>query len=392
MRRTIILLTTLIFIASLFGSYSRQSSLGGGAKFFRDPVNVVYTPGLAPQYGNLVDAELGQYTTAGGTPTNQWAMVNLNLNDAIYFGGALRRCEGAAFDLATEYMVSQPNPGFDVWAAYDLGGLGVGLGVYAAGYSEKTTYDESSQEESYKIGVMTVKAGVGAQVGEADIEGTVNFSMNSLKEEDTNTDGEVSSFETTGGSDIGVAVRGFIPWGYDAEIVPRIAFSTFSYSAEDRSYDGTVFEYGDYSRMFIDAGAALNYTVMDDGIVSVGLGINMINVTDEIDTTNKVEEKWMTMPEVNVAAEVPTFDWMVVRAGVTKKFMKHTETTDADETTESQFEQNDMFINFGTGLMFGDFALDLTVSESFLFYGPNFVSGIDNNIAASASLVYFWER
>lgn len=392
MRRTIILLTLLICVASLFASYSRQTALGNGAKFFRDPVNVIYTPGLAPQYGNLIDAELGQFTTAGGTPTGQWAMANLNLNDAIYLGGALRRTDGYAYSLATEYMVTPPNPGFDLWAAYDMGGLGVGLGIFAGGYSEKTTYEESSQEESYKASVMTVKAGVGAEIGDADIEGTLNFSMNSLKEEDTNTDGDVHTWETTGGSEIGVQVRGFIPWGYDAEIVPRVAFSTFSYSLEDKAFDGTLTEYGDYSRMALDAGAALNYTVMEDGIVSVGLAANMVTVKDEIDTTAKTEDKWMTIPEVDIAAEVPAFDWMVLRAGVTKKFIKHTETTDTDETTTSGLEQNDMFVTFGSGLMFGDFALDLAISESFLFYGPNFISGIDNNIAASASLVYYWER
>ncbi len=392
MKKTLILFALLLCAAAVLGSYSRQMALGSGSKFFRDAVDVIHAPGLAPQHGNLVDAELGSYTTAGGTPTGQWAMVNLNMNDAVYIGAALRRIEGYAFQLADDFSITAPNPGFDVWGAYDMGGFSIGLGLYAAGYSEKMTWDGSDQENNYKAGVTTIKAGIGAKVGDADIEGTVNFSMNGLKEENINSANETQTWETTGGSHISLGLRGFIPWGYDAELVPVVAFSTFSHSLEMKSYSGTVTNFGDYSEMFLTAGAALNYKVMEDGVVSVGLSLNMATEKDEIDTTAKTERKTITLPEVTISAEIPTFKWMVLRAGVSKEFNKNTFTTPVTESTWSDSELNNTFINFGAGLTFGNFELDMTISESFLFYGPNFVSGINNNIAAMASLSYYWNR
>jgi len=392
MKRMIIMMALLLCVAALFGSYSRQAALGSGYKFFRDPVNIVFAPALAPQYGNVVNAELGAFTSAGMTPTGQWAMVNLNMNDALYIGGAVRRQDGYAFDLATANSVTPPNPGFDLWAAYAMGGLDLGLGIYAAGYKEKTTYDASDQEDTYKAGVTTVKAGIGAEVGSAMVEGTAYFSMNKLKTEDTNASGDVHTWENTGGSEIGLGLRGFIPWGYDAELVPVLAFSTFSYGMEDKAFDGTLTESGDYSEMYLSAGVALNYTVLEDGIISVGASLNMMNETDEIDTTAKTEYKYMAMPEVTIAAEIPAFDWMNLRAGVTKQFVKETVTNSTFETSASSNENNNMFITFGTGLNFGGFALDMTISESFLFYGPNAISGISNNVAATASLIYYWDR
>jgi len=390
MKKALVLMLVLVSATAIFGSYARQISLGNSSNYFQDATNVLRVPGLAPKYGNLVDLELGQFAATGFTPTGQWAMVNLSLTDAIYFGGALRRCEGRAFDMAADYGLTSPNPGFDVWAAYDLGGLGVGLGVYAAGYSRGTTYEESIQEENYKASVMTVKAGVAAEIGETEIEGVAIFSMNKVSQDDTNADTTTYTFESTGGTEIGVGLRGFIPWGYDAVLVPRLGFSTFSSGWEENDNTTITQSDGDFSTMILSVGAALNYTVMEDGIISVGLGVDLNTETDELDTSATSEDKRMVMPEVTIGAEIPAFDWMVLRTGVTKQFVKHTVNTNGDEVVTSDNEGNDLFVSFGAGLTLGDFELDMSISEDFLFYGPNVVSGVANNIAGRASLSYFW--
>ena len=392
MRKFLILFSLVVIASAIMANDARESALGYGAKYFIDDNNVVYCPAMALRYPGYVKLELGTYAGSGFTPTGQWGMANVAIGDNFAIGGALRRSEGDAFWLAGEIGMTPPNPGLDIWGAYKIGSLNLGVGAYLASDSYKEVDDNNNTEIFNKSGVMDFKVSAETELLGGYWQIPIWITMNSVKTEDTNADNETQTDEITGGMEIGACLRGYMPIADNVELVPRLHFTTFSYSREYTPYTGDATEYGDYSRMTLNAGCACNVGVLDDGLVSVGAAIGMANVTDEVDTTNKTEDKTMHLPEITIAAEIPATDWLVVRGGVTKLFITDTHIAGDVEQTTKDPEMASAFASLGFGVNFSGFALDFTMSEDKLFEGPYMLSGVENVWAFRGSMSFNWQE
>ena len=390
MKKTIIIAVAVALCATVsMATSARKSALGDGAKYFLDDNDVVPCPHVVLSYPDFANLELGSYAGPGSTPFGQWGLFNLAYGEDLAVGGALGLTEGNAGMLAGEIGITAPDPGINLWGAYNAGGMKLGLGVHSSGHKESMT-DTTGAELIDKSGALSVKASFGTEVGGGVIGIPIWVTMNSASSETTNADNETAIMEATGGMEIGGCVRGFFPVYDELTVVPRVHFTSFSYGTKHSPVTGDPVESGDYSLMTLSLGCGANYEVGDDGVISVGAAFGMVNEKDERDTSDVVEKSIMRLPEVTVAAEIPATDWLILRGGVTKYF--GTETTDSGgvESVESYSEMGGAFVSAGCGVLLDDFTLDMTVSESHLFEGPYIVSGIADNIALRLSVTYDW--
>lgn len=393
MRRTTILAIAIaIFvIASLgFGDDARVSAFGYGAKFIPDANDMIYTPITALSYKNRIQLEFGTYMGGGATPSGQWGLFNLGLGENFVLGAAIRRSDGKIFSIADYMAETPPNPGINIWGAYNFGSARVGLGVYRATYSSEQKDNENNTDKKYKSGVTSIRASAGVDILGGTTETSFNLDFNGLSTENKNSSNQTSTDKTTGGMEIGLRLRAFIPAGDNVEIVPNAAFSTFSYSEEINDYSGNITDFGDYTNMNLDIGCAVNTQILDDGVISLGLGMNMINTDDNIDTTNEIEDKSISLPQITISTEIPTTDWLCFRGGLSKSFGSVTHTEGNIDSTMSISEPNAVFASFGAGIKFKNFSLDFTLSDDDLFEGFWFLSGKSIN-AVQLSASYNWE-
>ncbi|HHS50693.1 MAG TPA: hypothetical protein ENN07_06205 [candidate division Zixibacteria bacterium] len=379
----------IMVAATLIASDARQDAFGFGSKYIADANDVLYNPALSIDWANQARCELGNYVASGVTPANQWGFAALSLGDELSIGAALRRREGDIFQIAPSYGVISPNPGIDIWGAYRVGDIKLGLGIYTAGNKESEVNDNTNTSFEESSGIFKAKLGIGLPVFKST-EIALGFAMNSFNETTTNADNEEMTFDLTGGTEISLAVRSFIPVEDIFEIVPVLGFSSFSFGDEFVAFNGDETTSGDFSRMRLSAGVGINTEVVRDGIVSVAFGMGMENFIDELDTTDKVEDKVMYFPEVSVAAEVPLRDWVSVRAGMGKVFGSYTNIQGDIESKSKITESAANFITFGAGFKFNNVVFDVSITEDKLFEGAHFISGLPNNLAARATLGIEW--
>ncbi|RKZ34767.1 hypothetical protein DRQ33_01415 [bacterium] len=391
MRRVVLLCIGVILLwgAICFGTDARRTALGIGAQYIPDPNDVINLPANATLYPNWIQLEIGTYNGSGNTPFGQWGLFNLGLGENLAIGGAIRRTDGEAFNYAGEYDVSAPNPGLNLWGAYSMDLIRFGLGVYMASYKQTETDDAADTKSEDKSSVMIFTGSAGFDILDGSLEIGFSAEINGVSSENTNSSGDTQYEKMTGGMKIGGGARAFIPTSDIVQIVPNIGFSTFSYSTESEDYAGNEGEYGDYSRMTLNIGCAANVELVEDGIISVGIGMGMINVTDEIDSMDESETKLLTLPQITVSAEVPTTNWLKIRAGLSKSMGSTTNIEGDVETTTSYSEPEAVFASFGAGVNFHNFTLDITISDDDLFEGPWFLSGRTNN-AVQVSAGYNW--
>ncbi|HDG68715.1 MAG TPA: hypothetical protein ENG11_06175 [candidate division Zixibacteria bacterium] len=374
-----------------FASDARQAVFGGGGIFIPDVNDVVYIPSMAHSFGNCAQLELGTYAGDGVVPSGQWGLFNLGIGENLAIGGALRRTDGEIFSRTDDFGYAAPNPGLNLWGAYNIGAARVGLGFYMASYSSKTTDDDSDTESKYSSHIYSFKLSSDFDIGDGgNFAVALGVDLNGFSSENTNASGQTYTDEMTGGAEISAMLRGFLPVGEYTKVVPVVRFSTFSHSCEITDYSGNVTRYGDYSEMNLFVGSGVNVSVMEDGLVSLGLGMLMTDTKDEIDTANRTEEKTFILPALSLNTEIPLKPWLIARAGLTKNFGSATHTEGGIETTTSFSETDNMFASIGAGIKFGDFKVDFTISDDDLFEGPWFIGGHACN-AFKVSLGYNWE-
>ncbi|MCD6594568.1 hypothetical protein J7L68_02690 [bacterium] len=393
MRKATLLLVVIgivMMASSVFATDARLSAFGYGAKYISDANNMIYTPVAALSYKNQVQFELGNYTGGGATPFGQWGLFNLGLGENLVIGAAVRRTDGQIFSIANDMGTTSPNPGINLWGAYNLGSVKLGLGVYRASYGEKQTDNTNNTDNEYKSSVLSIRASAGMDILGGVAATSFNVDLNGLSAEAKNSSNQTYTDETTGGMEIGFKFRAFLPATDNVKIVPAIAFSTFSHSREINDYSGNVTDFGDYTNMNLDIGCAVNTQILDDGVVSVGVGMNMLNIKDELVSTAKTEDKTLTLPQLSISTEIPTTDWLYLRTGISKSFGSITHTENDIDSVMSFNETNTVFASFGAGIKFHDFNLDLTFADDDLFEGFWFLSGRTVN-AVQLSASYNWE-
>ncbi len=380
------LFTVVIVVLSVsvaFASDARQAALGLGGKYVHDVNDIIYFPALAINYTNVCQVDLGFYSTP---PSGQWALFNVGLGDYLAVGGALRREDGRAFDIANDMGYTPPNPGLNLWAAYDPGYIKFGLGFYHAGYKETEDDENDTTEYVYSISTMAFTGSGAMAIGDGSAELGFHLGMNGASDEFTYADGTTETEESEGGTEIGVMARVFLPLWDLFELVPVVSYNSFNYTqvVNDTSLD-------EYADMTIGVGCAANFEVMDDGFISAGFGFNTYSESvDDSSGTALYEDKTTTFPEITLCTEVPATDWLKLRAGVTKQFATNTHDEGGEETTTKLGENDFVFLNIGAGVEVGNFTFDFTIDEGNIFQGPYIVSGITDPFTLKASATFDW--
>ncbi len=391
MRRILIAAVIAGLLASGFASDARRNALGPGALYIPDPAGIVFLPAMAVEFPNMAVLEMGTYMGDGVVPSGQWGFFNFGISDNFVLGGALRRADGEIFSRAPAFGYNAPNPGLNLWGAYKMGKIKFGLGFYAASYSDDTKDENSNTESKYNSHIYSFRLATIVGLGdEGRVQFGLNTDLNGFSSENTNSSNQTYTDKMTGGLGLTLFLRGFIPFGDNLKLAPVIRFHTFSHSREINDYSGNTTDYGDYSSMEMFIGNGFNFNVMDDGLLSFGLGMRLADTKNEIDTANKVEDKTFVLPAITLAGEIPLKSWLTARFGVSKNFGTLTHTEGGVEDKESFSESEGTFASVGAGIKAGNFFADFTLSDDDLFEGPWFLSGHTIG-AVTLSLGYKWE-
>ncbi len=383
---------------------ARLQSLGGVGHYVRDYAEIYYNPATLARWTDLAFLEFGTITS-----TDDFAGVNLALTDNIHVGANVGRTMGKYTLNVTELsgflssytseLFCSPINNFNVMGAYGTGLFNVGVGVYKAGHAyQDKSYDSDGEVVSdieVNSGVFGFNLGSEVAVGDATVLAAFDIGMNSLKEVNTDPNTTLTT-ELTGGSDISAAIRGFVPFNSNVELVAGFGFETYSFSGDytDSETSDNNYELGDYSNMGIGVGVGANINI-DDAVLTVGTAFNYDNTSNELDTSMTITNKTTIIP-VKIGLEKPISKTFVGRIGVSKNMASYdnkTEMTNGSYTEElgsgySPSSSPSTILSAGIGAEVGDFTIDWNLATNNLFSGTALLSDIAANLASTVTINY----
>ena len=379
LKRTALVLILIVLVAMpVLATESRVDGLGGIGLYITDDTNVFIFPGLLSQYRNQVVGELGTTATANADRT---AGVNYYFADqgfdlGMYFNRGVSGVSDVAYTNITLDRMHMLMVG--------LGNLGFGIALGSDGFSDDQAAAGALKSESVRL----IELLGGYSTDQFDVGGRVD--INSGKQE---VEGVSNNVEESGFGFI-VNARSTIDFGSNATLVPVVTFGTGSNSVSNPAGPDTK---DDYSGTGFGVGVGLS-TMIDDmnmlvlAVEPFGYNSNKLKSDDGAGTTTESTVGTLVLPAFYAAVESQVNDWLTARIGVGQVFKKVSTKTDVGGTTtvESAQSFSDFGMAFGVGLHFGQFDLDGRFNESFLYGGPNFVSGATNNLLTRISLKYTW--
>ena len=347
MNRVVILVGLLLMLMSsaamAFNSVTaspavRVGSLTGGddfnGNFFND------SNGAWTWYGRIFRNADHVRATWGGSGLNGGA------NNSV---GLIKSEEGwGAYMLHLENGEAGTYGEFNrITLGYGIPVAGFDLGVIYNRQGEKATMGDTDMSEVYNT------FGLGGSWDMDDdtlIDGVFQMTMGGVDDGDDNTD----DFEY---SEMHFGARAFWQWRDDVALVPAFWFMTGTEtigSADDK--------YG-----FMGLGVACNYTINEDN--DLWVGANYQQMTEEPDGGDKATDT--TMPGLFAAVEHELTDMFTVRMGASKNF--YTESDGADPVTETTSYPYGFTLGMGLGL--GDWVIDLSLNQSWLYNFGYWVHG-----------------
>ncbi|MCP4545892.1 MAG: hypothetical protein GY835_05420 [bacterium] len=117
----------------------------------------------------------------------------------------------------------------------------------------------------------------------------------------------------------------------------------------------------DVTETTIALGAGMDYEINDGNNLILGLNWQKYTNKDERGDGDAVETSQTTFPGMSLAVEHEFFDWLTVRAGATKRWIKAE--NDA-ENVQMSYPYN---LNFGAGIALGDWQVDLGLNTDWLY-------------------------
>jgi len=191
------------------------------------------------------------------------------------------------------------------------------------------------------------------------------FQMTSGGQDDG--DDDTDDFEY---SEMNIGVRAFWQWRDDVTLTPAFWFKTMTDKVG--SSEGT----GGY----MGVGLACNYTINEDNDLYVGA--NYQSMTYEPDGGDQVSIT--TMPGLFAAVEHELTDLFTARVGASKNFKTWSDGEDGDDLDENSHYPYGFTMGLGMGL--GDWVIDLSLNENWLYSFGYWVHGVTQSQAPIAKI------
>jgi opacity protein-like surface antigen len=382
-----------------YGGYARLYSMGSNP-YIVDPDNIKLNPAYSSMYQNFLWGDIGSSVANPSDGYGQFAAINYGFNKEFTVGLLLTRNDfmpsysiGA---LDSRNLVGQINGSvgganivpmdnnFELFGAYDLGSLVLGLGLAYASTNNEYKPDAGAGDKN-SASQFGVNAGLlGSLSSNFKFDAAVSLVLPSATYEPGATGADKVEASNT---DFMINARGFWRLSNKVSLVPNVAFynSTGSYKAGAQSFDLP-------SWTGILIGVGLHYRVGD---LLIAGGPSFMYESETIASTETSPEEinsWTTFPAWNLGAEWYLTDWLIGRLGYVASTYSYTYQTQAtistvDERTFTNFDRGD--VRLGVGFRFGGFTLDATVNDDALREGFNLIGGGTHTFAyLSASYAF----
>ena len=113
-------------------------------------------------------------------------------------------------------------------------------------------------------------------------------------------------------------------------------------------------------------------------------------LSEEVEVKNTIESSSIILPNLTFAVETNLLEWATVRAGVNNMHYLNT-TNKVGESEIKSMGQTDFALNFGLGLEYGGFQLDINLNPGFFVDPVTFITGFnDESLASQFSITYAW--
>ncbi len=434
------LITSLVYygygqdkVTALSGGTGRTAALGGGPynPYILDYTDVFINPAYAAQYNSLLYSDVGYGFTAFNA-TGQYVGYTMSMSD-LAIGLAVGRREGPMFPeqaygagtyASSDYM----KPSLDTWpfipggfgatatplapiqlyAAFKLGGLSLGAGVYRSSWSREENKTAAAGGVANRV--FTRHSQTGLKFGilmditsSMMLDGSFLLRFNGSVGEWSDTGTTVtpnSAKYDASGTEIGVNARMVIKLTDKVSVIPAGRFLSFGYKPELTNnltpppavVNSTP---NDYGRTDIEFGVGI-HNAFENGFVVAGVSFQQIRLKNDVTTivagalqTTKNTQTQTDIPKFNFGAEIGLLDWLVGRFGYFKRFTSTsskiepatTATTETTTSSEAAFVPTlgltaaQQQLSVGLGIRISRVSLDGYVGERFLAAGPFILSG-----------------
>lgn len=387
----------LLALAAVSFSYptsadaSRRSSLNGNL-LIEDVTDIYLFPQLMQNYRNLIRIQMGATFAEGdglfvfGNDSAVYG-ISLHRGDNVSPLGALQLPERGltsvlrgASSVPGITVFTAPETLVDLMAGFDLGGASLGFRIGLANGGEGTEPDVGAITGKSQTAILL---GIGYSVaGDFSLDLAFDASLGFGSEQpDANT--TTSQF----GANISLSARAYskqdeqIRLGLLGAVGVNFDSSTTEVSNNDTSGSG----FG--MRLIAGLGPVYSIPKMNATVSAYALvGIEFDSSDANVDTNgNESSEFTLTIPAIQMAAELSLTEWLIFRAGAGYNW-RYASETDTNDTTESD-TGGDFGWSVGLGLVVEEFNLDLGIENNWVTEGPDFLGG-DGKLLGSLTASY----
>ncbi|NOX38324.1 MAG: hypothetical protein GXO78_12400 [Calditrichaeota bacterium] len=367
----IVLLSFFIPIA-LVATETRVSSLGGTGYFIKDETNIFVFPATINNYPKLFVGELrsGQSTdfnSFGAHFSTANGIFAIYLNVPIFLNlPSFKSIDQVSLNHKLSFLFG---------TQLDNINYGLRLSIAFDRYNSGGDPEEKESARYFELaaGVSGMNADIGVMI---ELPG-MNWELEGAK-------------ESWGGIAFGISGRYQYDFTEDLQFIPVGQFYFGPTTSKiDYGVTGVPILETSHRDLRFAVGLGTHYKIDSKNFFILGtelLGIQQNKSGDE-DLENKVTV--LTFPAFYAGVELSLKSWLTARLGAVQVYQKVTKTQKIGGTSNSQSTfQSGFKTTLGLGIHFGGFRIDLSINESLLFDGPNFVSGSSFPIANKISLVY----
>ena len=352
----------LILAMSAMASETRVWTMGNNNNVLIDDANIWMYPSTIVNYGNQSSAEYFDYDYEFNLFGVNWALNN-----------------SAKGVIGTYFSSNNGGDRGHFFYGQQFGGNN--FGIHLEAYQTSYKYEGSSQEE-YGSSYYNLTFGLSDQGGQWDV--AANIGTGSYQY--TDNAGFVYQ-ESDGNSNFGVMGRYWKVRNPNYTQVYHLGFmmnkNGYKYHYAPPTADDV------YANKYssVDAGCGFNLTPSNNVLAVFDLGIMLDKYTyEDSNVPDDYTEKTLVLPYFKMGMDGEVFKWLDVRFGATMYWNNYKQEQAADSYSE-KYSNNDTY--FGLGFNFGRLHVDIEANPDLFFYGPDFISGADENLSdGSLSATY----
>ncbi len=356
---------------------TRVGTLGGSHDLVWDESNVFMYPSTILEWTDLIAVDLGNPTGAfRNSVYASWATES-----AGTWGLSL---SGIQNNQAADFQTPGNFAGVHWGYAYGSGGFGA-LFNFASNSEKQELAGDVQEEHTYSS--MDLRVGSHWAAGPFE---RVDAAFNFHNHTDDNTEVTKDDTEEYKTSWYGVDLRGTWEWTNKMTFVPAAHYQAIS--TDVTASDGTTTTTQENTQTYIDVMLGSRYNVAKNATILTGFGYR--SLTGDATTTTKatLENSFTDFPYFMVGFEAGVWEWFDFRLGANKgQQTTSNDTSTAEGVLTNTTTASNLNVNYGFGLHFGNFNIDATFNNNFLYNWGWIASGLSNSPVTQVTAGFNWK-